>query len=72
MWAGQVLGSKRDLPIEKDLGQFEELMAHFNTGWPVANLNHSETLLQVGSGLLPVPCKEIKIWIQKRTTINCG
>lgn len=35
----------KDLPVEKDLGQFEELMAHFNTGWPIANLNHLETLL---------------------------
>lgn len=36
---------EKDLPIEEDLGQFEEFMAHLNTGWPVANLNHPETLL---------------------------
>lgn len=63
---------EKDLPIEKDLGQFEELMAHFDTGWPMANLNDSETPLQVGSGLVPVPWEERNIWIQKRTTINCG
>lgn len=40
---------EKDLPIEKELGQFEELVAHFNTGWPMLSLNHLETLLQMGS-----------------------
>lgn len=39
---------EKDLPIEKELGQFEELVAHFNTGWPMLSLNHLETLLQMG------------------------
>lgn len=46
MWPGEVLGKQhKDSPIEEDLGQFEELMAHLNTGRPVANLNYPKTLL---------------------------
>jgi hypothetical protein len=73
MCPGKVLRKGQDLPIEQDLGQFEELMAHFNTGWPMAGLNHLQTLLQMASRLLPVPWekrnnsivekKHSKLWV---------
>lgn len=59
---------RKDLPVEQDLGQLEEFVADFNTGWPMASFNHTNTLLYVGSRLPPVSWENSLI--PERTAIH--
>lgn len=43
------------LPVEVQLGQFEELVPQFNTVIPILGANHLHTAAQLGCSLLPLP-----------------
>ena len=44
-----------DLPIEEDLGQLEELLAHFDAGGAKVGFYHPYATAQVPGGFMPPP-----------------